>query len=241
LPARPGGGKVRPWLRDALVSLAHDEPDIAELIVVGLLPLQAGLVKGTVTYALDVDGGTTHCVVVDESRVKVELAGARHADAVVAGPLAALVPLATGGASRRLSGAHVQNRRAVRKLIKARRRPLSLAELAAANVAPSPGLLLTVLARAVDPEWTTGRALMVDVAPDGADAWRVVASGDGPLQIFPSEAATQAAPATLHVAAGRLPAVLAGTASAGDATVEGDVADVRTLLSWLDRAQRGAP
>ena len=47
-----------------------------------------------------------------------------------------------------------------------------------------------------------------------------------------------AAPGTLHVAAGRLPAVLAATAAPSDAWVEGDPAPVRTLLGWLDRAQR---
>jgi hypothetical protein len=42
----------------------------------------------------------------------------------------------------------------------------------------------------------------------------------------------------LHTSASRLAAVLAGTAQDGDAHVEGDAGDVRTLLSWLDRAQR---
>ncbi|WCB93831.1 hypothetical protein DSM104299_02551 [Baekduia alba] len=239
VPERAPIGKVGPWLRDALVSLAADEPDIAELIVVGLLPLQAGLVKGALAYELAVDRGTTHRVLVDDERVRVELSGAAVAEARIAGPLAALVPLAAGGAGRRLPGTRIDNRRHVRRLIKARRRPLGLAELAAAGVAPSPGLLLTVLARAVRPSWTQGRPLTVDVASEGADRWRVIASGHSPLAIFPAEGAPPA-PATLHTSASRLPAVLAGTAAAGEATVEGDVRDVRTLLSWLDRAQRAA-
>ena len=177
-----------PWLRDALQGLAVDEPDIAELLVVSLLSAQAGLVKDSLTYELAVQGGTTHRVVVDPDRVRVELPGPGPEAVRVAGPLAALVPLVAGGAGRRLPGTRIDGRRHLRRLIKARRAPLGLAELAAADIAPSPGLLLTVLARAVEPRWTARRhPLTVDVASEGSDRWRVVASGDGPLAIVPAD------------------------------------------------------
>jgi hypothetical protein len=182
-------------------------------------------------------GGTTHRVAVEPEHARVELPGHGVTDARVSGPLAALVPLATGGAGRRLPGTEIEGRRQLRRLLKARRAPLGLAQLAAAGVAPSPGLLLTVLARAVDPSWTRGHRLAVDVAPEGADRWRVIASGTGPLSILPADP-EQPAPATLHTSASRLAAVLAGTAAPDDAWVEGDLRAVRTLLSWLDRAQR---
>jgi hypothetical protein len=165
----------------------------------------------------------------------------------VAGPLAALVPLVAGGVGgpgRRLPGTRIDGRRQLRHLLKARRAPLGLAELAAADIAPSPGLLLTVLARAVDPRWTA-RPLTVDVASEGSDRWRVVASGNGPLAIMPAGDGTGGVggppSAVLHTSAHRLAAVLAGTAAPDDASVEGDSRDVRTLLSWLDRAQRHQP
>ncbi len=235
-----------PWLRDALQGLAVDEPDIAELLLVSLLSAQAGLVKDPLTYELAVQGGTTHRVVVDPDRVRVELPGPGPAAIRVAGPLAALVPLVAGGAGRRLPGTRIDGRRHLRRLLKARRAPLGLAELAAADIAPSPGLLLTVLARAVEPRWT-GRPLTVDVASEGSDRWRVVASGDRPLAIVPAgdgtggPEGTPPASAVLHTAPHRLAAVLAGTAAPADASVEGDPRDVRTLLSWLDRAQRHQP
>jgi hypothetical protein len=241
LIATPG-----PWLRDALKGLAVDEPDIAELLVVSLLSAQAGLVKDELTYELAVQGGTTHRVVVDPDRVRVELPGTGPAPVRVAGPLAALVPLVaggTGGRGRRLPGTRIEGRRQLRPLLKARRAPLSLAELAAADIALSPGLLLTVLACAVDPSWIA-RPLTVDVASEGSDRWRVVASGNGPLAIVPAgDGAVEPgmAPAVLHTAPHRLAAVLAGTAAPGDACVEGDPRDVRTLLSLLDRAQRHQP
>jgi hypothetical protein len=174
--------------------------------------------------------------------VRVELPGSGPAAVRVAGPLAVLVPLVAGGAGRRLPGTRIEGRRHLRRLIKARRAPIGLAELAAADIAPSPGLLLTVLARAVDPRWTA-RPLTVDIASEGSDRWRVVASGKGPLAIVPAGDGVGAPPASavLHTSAHRLAAVLAGTAAPGDAFVEGDSRDVRTLLSWLDRAQRHRP
>jgi hypothetical protein len=55
--------------------------------------------------------------------------------------------------------------------------------------------------------------------------------------VLPADAETPAK-AALHTSAGRLAAVLAGTAGPADGHITGDVRDVRTLLSWLDRAQR---
>jgi hypothetical protein len=225
-------------LRDALTGLAVDEPDIAELLFVALLPAQGGTVKRPMAYELAVEDGTTHRVSVGLDRARVELPGQGATDARVSGPLAALVPLAAGGAGRRLPGTRIEGRRALRRVLKARRGPLGLAELAAAGVAPSPGLLLTVLARAVPVAWTIDRELSVDIAPEGADTWRVIASGRGPLTILPADPEEPAA-ATLHTSASRLPAVLAGTAEPGDAWVGGDLRAAQTLLSWLDRAQRG--
>jgi hypothetical protein len=225
-----------PWLRDALVALAVDEPDIAELLLVALLPAQAGLAKRPLAYDLVITGAGTHRVAIDDDRARVESPGA-PAEATVTGPLAALVPLAAGGAGRRLPGATVEGRRHLRRLLKARRAPVALAELAAAGATPSPGLLLTVLARAVPARWTAGKPLSVDVAVKGADRWRVLSSGDGSLLILPASADSPA-PTTLHVASGRLAAVLAATAGPDDAHVEGDPVAVRTLLGWLDRAQR---
>ncbi|MEA2287730.1 MAG: hypothetical protein QOJ21_3773 [Solirubrobacteraceae bacterium] len=238
LPPRPAVTRPAPWLRDALTGLAVDEPDIAELLFVALLPAQGGTVKRPMAYELAVEDGTTHRVSVGLDRARVELPGQGATDARVSGPLAALVPLAAGGAGRRLPGTRIEGRRALRRVLKARRGPLGLAELAAAGVAPSPGLLLTVLARAVPVAWTIDRELSVDIAPEGADTWRVIASGRGPLTILPADPEEPAA-ATLHTSASRLPAVLAGTAEPGDAWVGGDLRAAQTLLSWLDRAQRG--
>ncbi|HEU4976791.1 MAG TPA: hypothetical protein VFT50_16990 [Baekduia sp.] len=239
LPRRTPVTAAGPWLRDTLVALAADEPEIAELLMAALLPAQAGLLSRPLRYDLLPAGGMAQRVVLTPAEARLETPGdgPGGADARVAGPLAALVPLVAGGAARRLPGASIQGRWALRRLLKARRAPLGLGELAAAGTAPSNGLLLTVLARAVDPAWIAGETLAVDVAPQGAERWRVEATGSGPLTVRP--AADVAPPtATLHVPAGRLAAVLAGTAVAGEASVEGDMDAVTRLLAWLDRAQR---
>ncbi|WP_445150937.1 hypothetical protein [Baekduia sp. Peel2402] len=238
LPQRAPILKPSPWLRNALTALADSEPDIAELLLVALLPAQAGLTRNPITYELQVLGGTTHRVQVEHDLVRVSLPRGETPKAKVSGSLAALVPLVAGGAGRRLPDTTIENRRYLRRLLKARRQPVGLAELAAKAVSPSPGLLLTVLAKAVDPAWTQGRRLSIDVAAAGADRWRIHASGEGPLSILSAEDAPPA-DATLHTSAGLLPAVLAGTAQPSQASVEGSLRDVRTLLSWLDRAQRG--
>jgi hypothetical protein len=237
VPARPSIIESGPWLRDALLSLAADEPEIAELLVVALLPAQGGLVNRPLTYELAITDGTTHRVVLDLERARVELPSDAAVDAQITGSLAALVPLVAGGAGRRLPDTKIKGRYRLRQLLKARRAPLGLAELAAADVVPSPGLLLTVLARAVPASWTRQHPpLTVDIASAGSDCWRVTSSG-GPLTILPADGAPPA-DAVLHTSANRLPAVLAGAATLGDAYVEGDVDAVKTLLSWLDRAQR---
>ena len=118
----------------------------------------------------------------------------------------------------RLPGTRIDGRRHLRKLLKARRAPLGLAELAAADIAPSPGLLLTVLARAVDP--AAGRPATADrrrrlrgLRPLARRGLRRRPAGD---RAGPSDAGRRTAD-VLHTAAHRLAAVLAGTAAPGDA------------------------
>ncbi len=235
LPARGAVERPGPWLRDALLELAGQEPEVAELVVVALLGAQTGIARGTTTYDLAITGGATHRVTLEPSAVRVDRptddAGAP--DARIAGRIAALVPLAAGGAARRLPGADIQGRWTLRRLLKARREPLPLTALASSHVGIAPGLLLTLLASAVPAAATSGETLAVDVAAEGSDRWRVATRPTGGLSVEP--APEQPAPATLHTTADRLAAVLAGTAPA---EVEGDPRAVRTLLAWLDRAQR---
>ena len=233
LPARGVVRPVRPWLRDAVLALADEEPAIAELVVVALLGAQAGTVRRPVTYDLIVTDGGRHRVELRPDSVNVSTLDGEPGPVRVEGPVAALVPLATGGAGWRLRGAKVHGRRHLRRLLRERRAPLSLDALARARVTIAPGLLLTLLAGRVPADWTAGEALSVDVAVEGADRWRVATGRDGGLTVEP--AGEEAPEATLHVGADRLAAVLAGTAPA---EVEGDRRAVRKLLTWLDRVQR---
>jgi len=235
LPARGPVDRSGPWLRDGLLGLAADEPEVAELVVVALLGAQAGLVRRSTTYDLAITGGGTHRVTIDPSAVRVDRPDddATPPGARVSGSLSALIPLAAGGAGRRLAGAEIEGRWTLRRLLKGRRDPLPLTALTRVGVTVAPGLLLTLLASAVPASSTVGETLAVDIAPEGTDRWRVTTRPTGGLAVEP--APEQPASATLHTTAAQLPAVLAGTLPA---SVEGDQRAVRTLLAWLDRAQR---
>ncbi|HEV2753403.1 MAG TPA: hypothetical protein VGV36_06150, partial [Solirubrobacteraceae bacterium] len=96
----------------------------------------------------------------------------------------------------------------LRRLLRARRDPVSLATLARVGQRLDPGLVLSALARAVDPTWAQGTELSVayhltphepaetdaDASPTMATpaasspdprAWVVTATGEGPLRVRP--------------------------------------------------------
>ena len=61
-PANHATGRSQrqyPWLRGALVKLAHDDPEAAGRIIAGLLPVQAAIFEGPVDYDLTIaEAGT---------------------------------------------------------------------------------------------------------------------------------------------------------------------------------------
>jgi hypothetical protein len=235
IPALGAVADFGPWLRDALVGLAREEPASAELMLLALLRAQGGTLRHSLTYDLAVEAGGVHRVVIGPDGVFVTaLAEDPKPQARVSGSVAALAPLATGGAARRLPGTSISGRRALRRLIRTRRRPVGLQDLVTARPPITPDVVLTLLARTVPPSWAAGRPLTVDVAVQEGEVWRLSSSIEGVLSVAPAE--DEAVPdATLHTTPTGLLAVLAGTAFA---SVEGNVDAARTVLSWLHRAQR---
>jgi hypothetical protein len=177
-------------------------------------------------------------------------------DVAVEGPLVALAPLGAGGAGWRLKGATISgSRRKLRRVVKARRNPVGLADLAAAGVAIHPGLLLSALATAVEPAWTAGHRFAVAYDIDGDGAYTVLAADGQPLLLTerdpaelpgtpsPAPAAVLGDPtapaATVHATAGAILPVLRGAEPpAGErAVVIGDRRVVEVLHAWFDRAR----
>ena len=62
-----------PWLRGALVKLAHDDPQAAGRIIAGLLPVQSAIVQGPVDYDLTIAEVGTFAVTVAGGRAYVKL------------------------------------------------------------------------------------------------------------------------------------------------------------------------
>ena len=153
------------------------------------------------------------------------------------GDLAALAPLAAGGARWWLRGVRVrEGRRQVWRLARARRSPVTLADLARSSHPPDPGLVLPILAAAVEPAWTAGHAFAVEYLVDGDGGWRVTAADGAPLAVGPP---TGDATATVRTARAALYPVLAGVTPPAGARVdvEGDAAVVHALHRWFDRAR----
>src|SRR2546423_321608 len=124
------------WLLTALERIAATEPSTAARLITGLLPAQGPLLTTDLTYALEVDGDGAFRVELGggAARVEPQPPGATPAADIevrVAGPPAVLAPLVAGGAPRRLRGARIHGRRRrLRPLLKARRAPVTLVELA---------------------------------------------------------------------------------------------------------------
>lgn len=232
-----------PWLSGAIGLLAADDVRAAGLFLLSLLPDAARTFDGDLTFDVDIDAVGPHRVTLRDGAGSVVALGegaTGDAEFRIGGPAGLLAPLGAGGAPRRLGGARVSgSRRALRRLLKARRAPVDLGDLAAAGVVPEPALLLRVLAAAVRPSWTgeDGYAVAVDV-PD-REPITVVSEPGKRLQVVgapPSGGAVRAvltsSPAALLALLGRVE-----PPEGDDAWLSGEEAVMTTLLELLDRAQ----
>jgi hypothetical protein len=121
------------------------------------------------------------------------------------------VPLAAGGASWRLPDLEVSgSARKVRRLAWARRRPVTLGDLAKVTPPPDPRLLLAALAAAVEPEWTAGHRFGVTYAFAGNGRWAVLARDGEPLIVLRDEPQSIEREATITAGPAGLLALLAG-------------------------------
>jgi hypothetical protein len=232
------------WLAAAVDAFAADDIRGAGAFVLSLLPDVARTLDEEMAFDIDLDGVGAYRVTLRNGAGSVDpRADSAQADAAfrIAGPVSVLAPLATGGASRRLgAGARVAgSRRALRRLLKARRTPVDLADLASGGVVPDPALLLRVLAGGVRPTWTGESDFAISVDVPERDPITVIAEPGKRLQVVgppPEGGAVRAvvttSPAALLALVGRV-----APSDGDDAWVSGEEDVVHTMLELLDRAQ----
>ena len=252
LAPRLQGVRPRPteWLAGALGRAARhrDEQLVGELIA-ELLPAQGLVVRRSITYGVTIDGvgcyrvATTGGAPASVTRVEPDVMSGL--DFEVRGSVAQVGAFVAGRGSWRLHGLRVTpgRRRRARRVTHARRVPLTLAELAAANVRVWPGLLLPVLAEAIDPQWTIGQQFVIALAITGVTPTVLyVGVHDGaPVTVSPRQFDVPPA-ATLYLSEQACLNLLARTPlPAGERVLyAGEQASVEQLLEWTDRAQAAA-
>jgi len=237
-----------PWLRGALVKLAHDDPEAAGRLIAGLLPAQAAIVQGPVDYdltiaevgsfAVTVAGGRAYVKPIEAPRGRREAEFHLAADALTLAELIAGVPHRLGrfrGAAR-VSG----RRRRVKPLRAIPAARISLAEAARAGARLEPAFVFRTFPYVVQAAWSRGHSFTVaqQIAGDPPETW-FISVGDGRgMEVFttPPEGGADATVTMTREAFGHL---LRGEPlpPGHRPFIRGDRAVVAVLKAWLDRAQ----
>jgi hypothetical protein len=230
--------RAYPPLRGALVKLAHDDPQAAAALILGLLPAQGALLDAPLEYDLTVKELGTFAVTVGSGRARAEaVAGPRpraeaafhlRADAVTLAELLAGSHRHVGRVfgRARLAG----NRRRLRALEQLASSAPTLAQAVAAGARLDPAPALKALAYAVPPGWTRGHVFTVAYVIDG-ETTHVTASDGAPLLVAPRPPAAHPADARVTLTRAGWDRLLADPGSAAGEDPAG------TLASWFGRLQ----
>lgn len=229
------------WLAPAIRRLAEQrDAKLAAELVIELLPAQRQIVDRSLNYEIKINELGAFYVTLDPANATISREPRGSVDFSLEGPVAAFSELAAGGTSRRHRGLRIRKGRGrARGLLKARRQPVALADLAAGEVDVWPGLLLLAMAEAIDPSWTTGRRF--ELAFDVEDASGIVIYiriCDGE-PILVSRTAVGQPVATVSLSGHALICLLAGVRAPAEHTtlVTGDATSVDMFLQWTARAQ----
>ncbi len=233
------------WLAGAVDLLAAEDIRAAGAFLLSLLPDAARTLDEDLTYDIDLDGVGAYRVALRGDTGAVTPRGEEDADGEaafrVSGPVARLATLGAGGAPRRLGGAvRVHgSRKALRRLLKARRVPVDLGDLAAGEVVPEPDLLLRALAVAVRPTWNGDNDFAVSVDVPDREPITVVAEPGKRLHVVGAPPSGGAVRAVLTTSPAALLALLGRVAPPedDDAWLSGEDEVMDSLLELLDRAQ----
>jgi prefoldin subunit 5 len=229
------------WLAPAIRRLAAQrDAKLAAELVIELIPAQRELVEAPLSYEIKIGELGTFYVTLEPGQATISREPRGAVDFSLEGPVAAFSELAAGGVGRRYPGLRMRKgKRRARRFLKARRRPVALADLAAIGVDVWPGLLLLAMAEAIDASWTSGRRfeLAFEIQDAPGVAIYVRACDGEPIRV--SRTAVGVPVATISLSGHALTCLLAGTEPpAEDRTlVTGDVTSVDMFLQWTARAQ----
>lgn len=236
------------WLTNAIEQLDTVDRPAAADAVAALLPLQGPVMRRKLTYDLTVEPLAPRRITLGKRTFSVEEFGPDDPDAderpkpdvAVQGTPANVAPLVAGGAWRGVSLETTGRKRKLKRLFRARRRPVTLGDVARSDIDFDCGLALRLLAVSVKPEWTAGYRFHVAyrVGDAEGDGW-LVRVADGRL-VTVTEGADPTATATVEApsCAGLLAHLTRTEPPAeGPTTVAGDPAAATSLARWFDRAQ----
>jgi hypothetical protein len=234
------------WLAPAIRRVAAQrDAKLAAELVIELLPAQRQVIDGSVTYELKIDELGAFHVAADPSHVTIARDGASgQVEFSIEGSAASLSELAAGSAKRKHPGVRLRKgRRRARRLLRARREPIALADLTGAGVDVWPGLLLLAMAEAIDPSWTAGHRFEIAFEIAGTPGVVIYVRVCDGEPILVSRATAGEPAATVTVGEHALIRLLAGMpAIAGeDASAQGDLGAVHSFLAWAARAQGLVP
>ena len=237
-----------PWLRGALVKLAHDDPKLAGQIIAGLLPVQSAIVQGPVdydltiaevgTFAITLAGGRAYVKEIDHPRGRRQAEFHIWATALTLAEIIAGVPHHVG---RFRGPAKITGRKRRMKPLKAiPAAGLSLAEAARAGARLEPGLVFRTFPYVVHAAWSRDHQFTVaqSVSTDPPSTWYVTV-GNGQGIRVDTTPPPEGADATVSLTPEAFSHLLRGEpAPPGHRpVVRGDRQAVAQLKAWIDRAQ----
>jgi hypothetical protein len=241
LVARTSDAPAGPWLAPALARAAATDPALGTRLLPAVLAGHARRSDRDLSYDLVAEGtGSWHVRLRNGTAAVDRREGGTGGDVDFAlhGPLAALLAFAAGGTGRRPADVRVSGRkRRLRKLLKALRAPVGLADVAVSGGHVGPVDLLRLLVAGVDPAVLPGHGFSVDyVLGDGLVVHVAVADGAAEVRGGP---APEGAAAVVETSDRALLALLGGAAPPpGErVVVRGSPRAPELLHGWFDDVQ----
>jgi len=241
--------RVYPWLRGALVKLAHDDPAAATRLLLALVPAQRVLLPSPLEYDVTITGSGTYAISVGRHGAAARPIGAPRprsgAAFHVSADIVTLTELLAGVEKRMgrwLGSVKVRGRRrvafALRDTLRSARLDLPAAARAGADLGPD--LVLPTFAYAIHPSWTKGHAFTVihEITGPRPMRWHVTIRDGRPVTVE-RRPSVQPPDAVVTMSRAAFSRLLAGEpAPSGERpAIRGDRAAVATLKAWTDRAQ----